>query len=363
MVAYLHYVATAVPEAGYDQAEALDIMLGWVGGERRTDRLLRQVYTRSGIDRRYSVVGDFKNGSPSGFYFDGERYLTPSTGTRNERYTRESPVLLTRVARRALRGCPGLSAADVTHVITVSCTGFFAPGPDYLVVRSLGLPVSTRRYHLGFMGCCAALPALRMARDICLADSNSVVLVACLELCSLHLNPTREPDNVIATAVFADGASAAVVSAREPLAKAFRLEAFETAVAPESEQDMTWTIGDAGFEMTLSSYVPVVIEGNLRASVAPLLDRSALPVKDIDLWAVHPGGRAVLDKVEASLELEPDSLAASRSVLRDYGNMSSATLLFIVRRLLEQDPGQGQRALALAFGPGLTVESGVLTVV
>ena len=363
MSAYLHGVASAVPEMAYDQTVARDVMKAWVGGDRRTDRLLDRIYQHSGIDTRHSVVSDFAPGGAGGFYLDAASgaFRSPGTAERNAVYAREALALFPRVARRALERADGLDAADVTHVITVSCTGFVAPGPDLAVVRELGLAPSTERYHLGFMGCYAAFPALRMAEAFCRADPDAVVLVAAVELCSLHLQPSCEVDALVAGSVFADGGAATVVSARRPEAGGLRLERFSSGVAPEGADAMAWTIGDTGFEMVLSSYVPRIVGARAQEAVEPLLRAAGVRREDVRRWAVHPGGRAILDRVESGLALPPAALDASRAVLARYGNMSSATVLFVLQRILEDGLEPGEPVVAMAFGPGLTVDAGVLS--
>jgi alpha-pyrone synthase len=366
-------VASALPPHAYERSVVLDLMRRWIGGERRTDRTLERVYAASGIDRRWSVLDDLLPTGTGQLYRDGEGgFRRPTTGERNARYALEAPALAERAARRALARVPGLPLADVTHVITASCTGFHAPGTDDHLVRALGLSRSAERYHLGFMGCSAAFPALRMAEAFCRADATAVVLVVCVELCTLHLDPTREVDSILSTSVFGDGAAAAIVSARDLGAAHGALEmlASSTTITSEGAQDMAWTIGDHGFDMTLSSYVPRVLEAEIGAAVAPLLARGGVALGDVDHWAVHPGGRAILDKVEVGLRVEPARLAASRDVLAEAGNMSSATALFVLERLIGCGPAgtsphraaPGAVIAALAFGPGLTVDSALLRV-
>jgi predicted naringenin-chalcone synthase len=245
-------------------------------------------------------------------------------------------------------------------VITVSCTGFFAPGPDYYVVKDLGLPASTQRYHIGFMGCFAAFPALKMAQAFCEADPNAVVLVISLELCSLHLQRSDDIDTIVAASVFSDGGAAVIVSGKEPHGPALRADSFATTITPTGEADMAWTVGDSGFDIVLSTYVPDILESNIQSVVQPLLEHSHLSQSDITHWAVHPGGRAILDKVRSGLDLDETQLSIPRAVLRDYGNMSSATILFVLREILEQ-ANPDEKIYAMAFGPGLTVESGLFT--
>jgi len=361
---YLHAARTIVPETSYTQDEAGEVMLRSLDPESRAGRLVRRIYRHSGIEKRHSVIRDLKEPADGNLFFSKEgKFLSPSTGTRNDVYARESRPLFVAVAKAAIDASPEHEAYDVTHVITVSCTGFNAPGPDYFIVRDLGLKPEVRRFHIGFMGCYAAFPALRMAQAFCEADPNAVVLIVCLELCSLHLEPSEEIDDILAFSVFADGAAGVIVSAREPGSKgALRIDALESTIAPDSESDMAWTIGDKGFKMVLSTYVPKVLESNVKDVVDSVLTPSGHTMEDIDQWAIHPGGRAILDHVASGLDLAADALDTSRAVLRDYGNMSSATVLFVLSAMLDDEAvKEDDHILAMAFGPGLTVETGLFT--
>lgn len=359
MPAFIHHLATDVPSHASAQAAVRDRMKGWAQ-EEKTRRLIHAIYNRSGIETRHSVCPDFLPDTTPSLYVtnDAGVLVSPSTGARNRVYARESRHLAVETARKLLHAAKGFAAADVTHVVFASCTGFANPGPDYHLIRDLGLPESVERYTLGFMGCYAAFPALRMASQFCEANSKAVVLVMCLELCTLHLQMTDKPDDILAHSLFADGAAAALVSARIPEGPAWRLQGFESALLPTSEGDMAWDIGDHGFNIVLSSYVPDVIGTNIQGLVSGVLGRQHKSFADVRHWAVHPGGRSILDKVQQSLDLAGDALQISRSVLRDFGNMSSATILFVLKRLL--DEGETGLTCAMAFGPGLTVETALL---
>lgn len=357
-------VGTAVPATTLRQEDARDLFAAQPGLDRRARRLVQAAFDAAAIDERHTVLAglatpnaqDAADGMPVRLA-DGI-LASPSTGARNDEYIRCAPGLFAAASREAL-ALADVPPERVTHVVTVSCTGLFAPGPDYRLVRDLGLPVTVERYHLGFVGCAAAIPALRAAARICAAQPEAVVLVACAELCSLHFRSSEDPQQIVAASLFADGAAAAVVSAAPDLQRGPRLELdrFTTALTDDGETDMVWTVGDQGFDMVLSAEVPRIVGREVRAAVDRLLDGETA-----DIWAVHPGGRSVLDRVEAGLGLAPDALALSRDVLRRYGNMSSATILFILRELLEGADGRdGERIAALAFGPGLTVESAMLT--
>ena len=360
MSAFLHNIQTVTPEQCYQQSVVAETMKAGLGGERRSGRLIERIYKHSGINTRYSVVKDLVEPEEALFFTD-EGMMSPSTATRNALYTQEAKKLFYTAACRSLKAS-GLSKESVTHVITVSCTGFFAPGPDYELVKSLGLKASTQRFHIGFMGCYAVFPALKMARAFVAADAEAVVLIASVELCTLHLQNKTDPDNLIAASVFADGGGAAIVSGAPPEGQAaLRLEHFYSALVTEGEEDMAWTIGDSGFTMTLSSYVPKLLEANIQDATQPLLEAAAISVADVDHWAIHPGGRAILDKMASGLGLVEEHLGASRAVLGKYGNMSSATILFVLAETLKRTANTQETVYAAAFGPGLTVESALLT--
>ncbi|MDT0184809.1 type III polyketide synthase [Microbacterium sp. ARD31] len=366
MTARILSIGTAVPATIVSQERVRDFFAGQPGVDRLTQRLVHAAFDAAAIDRRHTVLTQLADpaatpaplggGATGPSFVDGTALLEPTTGARNDLYTALAPALTAEAARAALRDA-GVAASEVTHVVTVSCTGFFAPGPDYRLVRDLDLPTTVERYHLGFIGCAAAMPGLRLAARLTDAQPDAVVLVACTELCTLHVCGSSDPQQIVASSVFADGAAAAVVTARSDR-PGLDLERFATAVTGEGEEDMVWTIGDHGFEMTLSAEVPRIVGREIRGAVDAFLAAEDAP----DAWAVHPGGRSVLDRVEAGLGLDAAALAASRAVLRDYGNMSSATILFILQAMLHDDAiADGSRIAGLAFGPGLTVESALMT--
>jgi predicted naringenin-chalcone synthase len=364
MNTHIHHIETLLPDYSYRQEYARDRMAGWLPG-KRTRRLIHSIYDHSGIDTRYSVLPDFGPCAEAVLFHEDEngRIIEPSTHARNRYYAECSRKMVVEAGRRAIAKAEGFSACDITHVITVSCTGFYNPGPDFDLIQGLELPDTTERYNLGFMGCYAAFPAMRMAEQFCQARPDAVVLVVCLELCSLHLQFHEEPDSLLANSLFADGAAALLVSARKPAAgrPSLSMQSFSSALATEGAGDMAWEIGDHGFDIRLSTYVPGIIAGNIKSIVQNILEPSPWSLADIGTWAVHPGGRSIVDKVETALELGAEKLHDSREVLRNYGNMSSVTVLFVLERILNR-PGLDapQPVCAMAFGPGLTIETALL---
>lgn len=365
MPVYIQNIATAVPEESFEQPFLREKMKKYVSERPATERIIHRLYSHSGINKRHTVVNDFhSNGHPRLFFKEDGMMAEPSTKTRNDLYTRHAKKLFTGIARKLLAENEEVDADDITHVITVSCTGFFAPEPAYEIVNQLGLSPSTQRFHVGFMGCFAVFPALKMAQAFCRSDPGATVMVVSVELCTLHLQASDNTDQLISAAVFADGGAGAIISASEPAASrsVLRIDQFQTSVAEKSEDDMAWTIGDTGFDMVLSTYVPEIIRSNLKESVSPLLRAYHLKREDIVHWAIHPGGRAILDKAEKGLGIKPSQIQSARNVLANYGNMSSATILFVLHALLREKGEQTEeRALAMAFGPGLTIESSLLT--
>ena len=364
MSVWIQHIETLTPEMIYSQEYASSKMQEWTADERQR-RMVRALYRKSGIDKRHSVITSFDQNLPGDFFplgADGQRREL-STAERNRIYTRESQRLAVDLARQTIDNYAGLKPSGITHVVTASCTGFCNPGPDFHIINELGLSHATQRYNLGFMGCYAAFPALRMAKQFCEADPAAVVLVMCLELCTLHLQINGGEDSMLANSLFADGAAAAIVSARAPQENqsCFQLGNFHSSLIPSGKDDMAWSIGDLGFDIALSSYVPKIIGANIRDAVRPVLTSGELELEDISIWAVHPGGKAIVDKVAESLALNQDQVAASRNVLRKYGNMSSATILFVLQAILrQQDRPRHEEVCAMAFGPGLTVEMGLL---
>jgi len=366
-LAYLRHLETLVPEISYPQELASEILSSRTESDR-TRRYIRKVYGESGIKKRHSVVPDFLEGrnGPGLFVTADGSAKEPTTGERNDVYVREAKRLIPEIARNTVANCQGIEASDITHVITVSCTGFFNPGPDLLVIDALDLSPKVQRYHLGFMGCYAAFPALKMASQFCDLDDSATVLVVCLELCSIHLQNKDDLDSIVANSVFADGAAAALVSSRPPAAgqRAYKVNQFACNLAREGIEDMAWDIGDHGFNIVLSKYVARIIGAGIKGLIEEVFSESRLTADDITRWAVHPGGRAILDKIETSLELTADQIKASREILSNYGNMSSATVLFVLASVLaDESTKDGDTVCAMAFGPGLTIETGVFDAV
>ena len=322
----------------------------------RTSTWLGPVYANSGCATRFQVIGgqvvaDIRNGTThSGSPFlptDANDGVGPSTAERMAIYASEAGPLALRAASEALTES-GFAADSITHLVTVSCTGFAAPGIDFALMTGLGLRPTVARTHVGFMGCHGALNGLRVANAFATTDPGARVLVCAAELCSLHYYYGNAADKLIANAIFADGAAAVVGTAG---AGDWALVASGSCLIPDS----AWTVGDRGFEMTLSRRVPGKIAAHLRPWLESWLAEHGLALADVGSWAVHPGGPKIVSAVEEALALTPEALAPSRAVFRDYGNMSSPTVLFILKRL--RGSNAPRPCVALGFGPGLVAEA------
>ncbi|MGA0334495.1 MAG: type III polyketide synthase [Kiritimatiellia bacterium] len=359
MAIHLHALQTWNPDTVYVQSEASELMQNQFE-DSRTKRVIRHIYKHSEIAQRHTAVKDFGSADSEELFADqGDgKWKNPLTGDRNKFYMEISRQASVDLARETLQAAPGFEASDITHIVTASCTGFYNPGPDYHIIKELGLSQTVERFHLGFMGCYAAFPALRLADSLCRNDPNAVVLIQCLELCSLHVQLDGEnPETVVAGSLFADGAGCALVSARPPAQGqcGYELKALNSALTSSGGGSMAWEIGNHGYEIVLSSYVPHILGENIRKSILPGLEKQNWDISDVDFWCVHPGGKAILDRITEALELPQDSMDTARDILRNYGNMSSATIFFLLRKGL-QEMENGSRTAAMAFGPGLTVE-------
>jgi predicted naringenin-chalcone synthase len=357
-------IGTAVPEFSIEQgeaAEAAGILCGLTDKQRR---LLPTLYRHAGVRKRHTVLlTPDSNGHPGGqvFYRSIEEGGAngPSTAARMQKYAESACGLATMACRRALADA-SIETAAITHLITVSCSGFAAPGVDIQLIRELGLPADIARTHVGFMGCHGALNALRVARAFADANPDARVLVCAIELCSLHHQYGWNPEQIVANALFSDGSAAVVcghASERSHEEKPRWLASGST-VVPDTEDLMSWNIGDHGFQMTLSARVPDVIQSSLRTWLASWLASEGTDLGEIAHWGIHPGGPRILQACVDALQLEPEAIQTSRDVLAEFGNMSSPTILFITERLIRsKTPGP---CVLLAFGPGLTIEAALV---
>jgi alpha-pyrone synthase len=348
--AYINRISTGVPPHDVQRAFVRYAQSLFAHDALRSAQLRRMI-ARAGIERRYSCLVPAPAGG-EGRAIDAGSFYTrghfPDTAARMRLFEERAPPLASATVERLGLG----SDRDrITHLLVTSCTGVSAPGLDLDVIERCRLPASVERTMIGFMGCYAAISALKLARHIVRSEPSARVLVLNLELCTLHLQETTDLEHVLCFLLFADGCAASLVSA-EP--QGIALESFQTTLLPDTGKLMAGTIGNSGFDLALSGHVPAAIHDAMRDSSNAIL--AGAPVGSIDSWAIHPGGRTILDAVQAALGLSPAALAASRDVLRRHGNMSSATVMFVLDALM-RSAAKGASGCAMSFGPGLVAET------
>ncbi len=351
-------IATALPAHKHAQGQIMQFMQDSYDMGPDDQRKLRFLYKHSGIDTRYSIIPDYSRPMAEWRFYPQTRNLEPfpSLEQRMIWYAKYAAPLSVLAIRKCLEG--KAREEEITHLITVSCTGMSAPGLDLQVMDLMRIPRDIFRTSINFMGCYAALHALRMADSLCISSPGSKVLIVCTELCTLHFQREATPDNIASSLLFSDGSAAVLVTSDDIPEKGLQLTHFHGEVISRGKKDMAWELSSTGFLMTLSGYVPELIREDIKPLIERALARSGLTQKDITHWCVHPGGKKILEAVEKSMGLDEDQLQTSYHILRDHGNMSSPTILFVLRDLLQKMQGnKGDRLFGLAFGPGLTMET------
>ena len=328
---------------------------------------LEKIYAHSAIDFRYSVIPDFGfTDFSQNRFFPANQTLEPfpDTQKRMQFYREQAIGIAAKAAENCLAAFDASFTGKISHLITVSCTGMYAPGIDIDLIENLGLNRSTERTCINFMGCYGSINALKIADAICLANPEAKVLVVSVELCTLHFQKENTLENWIANSLFSDGAAAALIEntdKRSIVQPCLILESFYAEYVYEAKNEMNWLISNSGFEMKLTSKVSKQIEKCIQTVADKAVQKAGLSLKDIDLYAIHPGGKKILEAAETGLNICRCKNSQAHEVLKDYGNMSSATILFVLQKLLAAATDQQeQHILGFAFGPGLTVESMVL---
>lgn len=322
--------------------------------DEKNRKLLPILYRRSGIETRYSVFPDFSLARGQWDFF-GNNCTVPSLEQRMSLYNQEAVDL----SANAINDClQNIDIQSITHLITVTCTGISAPGLDILLMQKLNLSPNIVRTSVNFMGCYAALHALKIADAFCRADATAKVLVVCTELCTLHFQKSNDVDAILSSTLFADGSAACLVTAEND-AEGLEIKQFYSKVALSGQEHMAWQLSSNGFLMTLSNHVPKLIKEEIKNLLESSLSQLKLTIDKITNWAIHPGGKNILEAVEHSLGLNHEDLAKSYDVLKNYGNMSSPTILFVLKEMLQTNASQGN-IFAVAFGPGITMESVIL---
>lgn len=358
-------IGIATPPYKQSQLAASEIVATALNLPPAKKRLLKSVYKATGIQYRHSVLQDFcKQPGEYEFFPNEQGQLFPSTSARMQRYKIHALDLALQAIENCLQPFPQFNPKDITHVITVSCTGMYAPGLDIEIVQQLNLNADVKRTAINFMGCYGAFNAIKTAEAICLAYPTANVLVVCVELCTIHFQNNGSMDNIFSNAIFADGAAAVLIQNQTRGEKKFTLEAFHCDLLPQSEKAMAWHIADYGFDIILSAYVPQAIQSGIAAFTQRLLEKHCFTLQDVDLYAIHPGGYKILKVCEAALMISENANKYAYQVLREYGNMSSATVLFVLKAMWDEISvaDAGKKIFSCAFGPGLTLESMLLRV-
>jgi prepilin-type processing-associated H-X9-DG protein len=359
-MSFITSIGTANPPNKFNQSQLAEFMVQAMQLNGQDARKLKTIFRASGIETRHSVIDDYGKKDEFKFYNNNLNLEPlPSTKARLELFRKESLLLSLNAIADCFAKVPNLESNNITHLIVVSCTGMYAPGLDIDLVKSLNLPSSIQRLCINFMGCYAAFNAIKIANTYCASDPNAKVLVVCTELCSIHFQKEFTDDNLLANALFADGSAALLIEGTARKGINLKPVSFYCDLAPQGEQDMAWTVGDLGFEMRLSAYVPEVIKSGIACLTKKLLEQISNQLSDISYYAIHPGGKKILEVIEQELGLTKKDNQASYEVLKKYGNMSSPTVLFVLNEIRKtlNSVDNGKKILSFAFGPGLTLES------
>lgn len=362
-MSFITSIGIANPPNRFSQSVIADFMEKAMLLNNGDHRKMRTIFKLSGIEFRHSVLEDYGKSADFSFYPNNSDDPVPTTEKRLKIFRDKALDLSCESVKNLLDQRADLNVSEITHLVVVCCTGMYAPGLDIDLVKRFALNSTIKRTCINFMGCYAAFNALKLADAFC-HEENTKVLIVCTELCSLHFQRSFTDDNVIANALFADGSAAVLVESQSKQKISLRPESFHSDLAVDGERDMAWTVGDLGFEMKLSSYVPDIIQRDIRQLTSSLLERISTRIDQIKYFAIHPGGKKILQAIEEELGITKEQNAEAYGVLRNYGNMSSPTVLFVLRQILSKltDDDDQERILSFAFGPGLTLESMVLKI-
>ncbi len=351
-------IGTSVPSFRHKQGDILQFMQHIYAMDENDKRKLRFLYQQSSIEQRYSVVPDYSRNISDWKFYPQSVNLEPfpSLEYRMIWYNKYAAPL----SVDAIRNCIAdkTRPEEITHLITVSCTGMSAPGLDLQVMELMDLPKNIFRTSINFMGCYAAIHALKFADAICNSDPDAKALIVCTELCTLHFQREPTMDNIASSLLFSDGAAAALVTSETNASKGIRIKKFYSEVLPKGKKDMAWELSSTGFLMTLSGYIPNLIEEDFELLTQRALQKNNLTKECITHWCVHPGGKKILEAIHKSLHLTNGELDNSYDVLKEFGNMSSPTILFVLKKILDTiEYSKDNTIFGAAFGPGLTMET------
>ena len=361
---FISSIGTANPENRIDQKTISEFMLRHLPLTDASRKLVRVLYRASGIQYRHTVIPDFAEPGNGYAFFPANDALEPfpSVSKRMQLYQKEAIKLSEKAALDCLTG---FDPHRLTHLITVSCTGMYAPGIDIELIERLGLATDIQRTSINFMGCYASFNALKVAREISKNDPQANILVVAVELCSIHLLKKTDEDSLLSNALFGDGAAAVLIQGERNGGTQLEFEGFYSDLSLDGKDEMSWHISDFGFQMKLSAEVPKVIQKGIGKLTRKLLERYATTISEVDHFAIHPGGKRILEVIEQELGIKKEQNQAAYHVLKNYGNMSSPTVLFVLKEVLStlESKNNDESLLSFAFGPGLTLESMLLKIV
>ena len=364
-MSYITAIGIANPPNRFSQTKIADFMIKAMQLTHNESRVLRTIFKASGIDFRHSVLKDYGAENDFRFYPNSPDFEPfPSTEKRLLAFRENALILSSNAIDNMLESVPAFDVKEITHLIVVCCTGMYAPGLDIDLVKQYNLSPSVQRTGINFMGCYAAFNALKVADAFCYQNTNAKVLIVCTELCSLHFQKNPTEDNLLANALFADGSAALLVESETKQSIKLKPESFHSAVISETEQDMAWSIGNLGFEMKLSTYVPSIIKSGITKLTETLLNKISKKLSDVQFFAIHPGGKKILENIEQELGVTREQNQAAYDVLKNYGNMSSPTILFVLHSIMNKlrPEHNNEYILSFAFGPGLTLESMIIKI-
>jgi len=359
-------IGTAVPQYGTSQIEILDFMQKAYHDDT-VSRKLKILFNHSGIDTRYSSVPDFANTNMEHILFDHNKCV-PDIEKRLSVYKKNAvPIAIEAIQNSLKKLNTTLSEFGITHLITVSCTGLYAPGLDIALIEKLNLPNDIFHTAINFMGCNAAFPALKIADMIAKSDENAKVMIVCVELCTLHFQPKNDHDNLLSNTIFGDGAAAVVVvsdeAAKQNHQRGMAINGFYSVLLSRGKDFMAWNITPVNFEMVLDARVPEFIGEELENIVLKACEKLNIAPAPIDKWAIHPGGKKILDVIKKQLQLHYSDMQYSYKILAEYGNMSSPTILFVLNEIMQTDSRPNETIFSIGFGPGLNIETAKFTYV
>ncbi|MBE7173802.1 MAG: type III polyketide synthase [Williamsia sp.] len=356
-------IGTALPAYKHLQTDILHFMQNIYAMNEIDKRKMKFLYSQGQIDYRYSVLPDYSRPVNEWKFYPHSENMEPfpSLELRMSLYNKWAAPLSVDAIRNCLDS--HTAAEEITHLITASCTGMSAPGLDLHVMELMDLPKNIFRTSVNFMGCYAAIHALKIADAICNADPTAHVMIVCTELCTLHFQKEATLDNIASSMLFGDGSAAVLVTGKSHPRRGLNLKSFYSEIIPRGKKDMAWELSSTGFLMTLSGYIPELIEEDFQQLVLKALHHGKLAMEDITGWCIHPGGKRILEAIHKSLQLKEDALAESFHVLRKMGNMSSPTILYVLKELMHSpNENRCNQVFAAAFGPGLTMETFVASV-